>query len=105
MSDLLNHIIPVTILHTFVETIIVNKNEFQDDLSDEDEEDDEDDGFLQGVNLTSLVREFEMEASNSGSQNLGILSLADDNAFSQLHDEDPGVIHNSEDDLNDIDFN
>ncbi len=77
----------------------------QDEFVDEDDEDDEDDGFLQGVNLTSLVREFEMEASNSGSQNLGILSLADDNAFAQLHDEDQGVIPNSEDDLNDIDFN
>jgi hypothetical protein len=62
-------------------------------------------GFLQGVNLSSLVQEFEMEASGSGSQNLAILSLADDNesAFSQSLNET--AIQNSEDDLDDIDFN
>ena len=57
-----------------------------------------------GGNLSTLVREFEMEASNSGSQNLGILSLADDNeevaSFEHLND---AVMHNTEDDLN-IDF-
>ena len=49
---------------------------FQDELAEED------DGVLQGVNLSSLVREFEME---SGSENLSILSLADDqeSVFSQ----------------------
>ncbi len=75
----------------------------QDEIAEDDDEDD-DLGFLQGVNLSSLVREFEMEASNSGSQNLAILSLADDNEveapFSHLHDN---AIHHSEDDLN-IDF-
>ena len=76
---------------------------FQDEIAEDDDEDD-DLGFLQGVNLSTLVREFEMEASNSGSQNLGILSLADDNeevaSFEHLND---AVMHNTEDDLN-IDF-
>lgn len=37
-------------------------------------------GFLHGMNLNNLVREFEMEAATagSGSQHLAILSLADD---------------------------
>lgn len=71
------------------------------DMPDEDEDDDL--GFLQGVNLSSLVREFELEASSSGSQNIDILSLADDNesAFPQLHDTSA---QDSEHDLNDIDF-
>lgn len=50
----------------------------------------EDLGFLQNMNLSSLVREFEMEASGQGSQHLGILSLADDvsdGPFSELDDE------------------
>lgn len=61
---------------------------------------DEDLGFLQNMNLTNLVREFEMEAaaSGQGSQNLpGILSLADDgseNPFSEL--EDPPAPHDIE---------
>ena len=78
---------------------------FQDEIAEDDDEDEDDDlGFLQGVNLSSLVREFEMEASNSGSQNLGILSLADDNeevaTFEHLND---AVMQNPADDLN-IDF-
>ena len=36
-----------------------------------------DPAFLHGMNLNSLVREFEMEASGGGSD-LGILALADD---------------------------
>ena len=36
-----------------------------------------DPAFLHGMNLNSLVREFEMETSGSGSD-LGILALADD---------------------------
>eukprot|EP00096_Caligus_rogercresseyi_P010493 TRINITY_DN3845_c0_g1_i1.p1 TRINITY_DN3845_c0_g1~~TRINITY_DN3845_c0_g1_i1.p1 ORF type:complete len:337 (-),score=137.10 TRINITY_DN3845_c0_g1_i1:282-1292(-) len=44
-------------------------------------------GFLTGMNLHSLVREFEMEAG-AGSQHLGILSLADDSeSFSELSNE------------------
>ncbi len=49
-------------------------------------------GFLHGMNLTNLVREFEMEAATAnGTQNLDILSLADDNvegSFPELS-EDP----------------
>ena len=36
-----------------------------------------DPAFLHGMNLNSLVREFEMEANGGGSE-LGILALADD---------------------------
>ena len=36
-----------------------------------------DPAFLHGMNLNSLVREFEMEAGGAGSD-LGILALADD---------------------------
>ena len=73
----------------------------------------EDLGFLQNMNLTSLVREFEMEAAaasgQDGGQHLGILSLADDgseNPFSELEDpphvqQTNGNITNS---LNDIGF-
>nr|ACO15140.1 Deoxynucleotidyltransferase terminal-interacting protein 1 [Caligus clemensi] len=44
-------------------------------------------GFLHGMNLTSLVREFEMEAG-AGFQHLGIFSLADDpESFSELSNE------------------
>ena len=76
----------------------------QDEIAEDDDEDD-DLGFLQGVNLSSLVRELELEASNSGSQNLGILSLADDNeevgaTFEHLNDT---VMQHPDDDLN-IDF-
>lgn len=63
----------------------------------------EDLGFLQNMNLTSLVREFEMEASGQGSQHLGsILSLADD-SFSELegHHQANGTMTDS---LNDIGF-
>ena len=49
-------------------------------------------GFLHGMNLTNLVREFEMEATTgNGSQHLGILSLADDNVeevFPELPEEE-----------------
>ena len=69
---------------------------------------DEDLGFLQNMNLTSLVREFEMEAaSGQGSQNLGILSLADDgseNPFSDLEDHHQNTNGNMTDSLNDIEF-
>ena len=80
-----------------------------DETEDDEQPDDDDDalGFLQGVNLSSLVREFEMEASNSGSQNLAILSLADDNevaTFDQLHDGGDGMNHAEDDDDLNIDF-
>ncbi len=62
---------------------------------------DDDLGFLQGVNLSSLVRELEMEATAPGSQNLAILSIDDENdnetAFPQLNDS-------GSQDLSDIDF-
>ena len=50
-----------------------------------------------------------MEASNSGSQNLAILSLADDNdeevaTFDQLHDGGDGMNHAEDDDDLNIDF-
>lgn len=63
----------------------------------------EDLGFLQGMNLTSLVREFEMEAQ--GSQHLGILSLTDDvpeHPFSELVPEDQHQSNGNS--LNDIEF-
>ena len=54
---------------------------------------DDDLGFLHGMKLADLVREFELEAANGpGSQHLGILSLADgEEAFPELPDpeEDP----------------
>ncbi|CAB4069171.1 DNTTIP1 [Lepeophtheirus salmonis] len=59
-------------------------------------------GFLHGMNLTSLVREFEMEAG-TGSQHLGILSLADDTeSFSELSNE---VQENIESSFDNIEFN
>jgi len=71
-------------------------------------------GFLQNMNLTSLVREFEMEAAaasgEGGAQHLGILSLADDvdteNPFSELEDHDHHEQSNGNmtDSLNDIGF-
>jgi len=74
----------------------------------------EDLGFLQNMNLTSLVREFEMEAAaasgEGGAQHLGILSLADDvdteNPFSELEDHDHHEQSNGNmtDSLNDIGF-
>jgi len=70
----------------------------------------EDLGFLQNMNLTSLVREFEMEAAaasgQGGAQHLGILSLADDvseNPFSELEDHQQNN-GNMTDSLNDIEF-
>merc|ERR1712107_804812 len=80
-------------------------HEFMNDIKSENESVSEEDlGFLQNMNLTSLVREFEMEAANGqGSQNLGILSLADDvpeNPFSDL-DEHTAQANGS---LNDIEF-
>ena len=72
-----------------------------DDLKHEETSDDhqeasgdDDLGFLHGMNLTNLVREFEMEAATgNGSQHLVLLSLADDNAegaFPELpEEEDP----------------
>lgn len=67
----------------------------------------EDLGFLQNMNLTSLVREFEMEANGQGSQHLGgILSLVSENPFSELvsdeHQQDNG--NDMADSLNDIGF-
>jgi len=74
----------------------------------------EDLGFLQNMNLTSLVREFEMEAAaassgEGGAQHLGILSLADDvvsseNPFSELEDHHQPTNGNMTDSLNDIGF-
>lgn len=67
----------------------------------------EDLGFLQSMNLTSLVREFEMEASGQGSQHLGILSLADDvpeHPFSELVPETEQHHQTNGNSLNDIEF-
>lgn len=66
-----------------------NGDQVQDILNEMKHEDDL--GFLHGMNLSSLVREFEMEASGSGSQHLGILSLADDQTpFPELPDHETG---------------
>ena len=67
----------------------------------------EDLGFLQSMNLTSLVREFEMEASGQGSQGLGILSIADDvpeHPFSELVPETEEEQQQNGNSLNDIEF-
>jgi len=74
----------------------------------------EDLGFLQNMNLTSLIREFEMEAAaasgEGGTQHLGILSLTDDvdteNPSSELEDHDHHEQSNGNinDSLNDIGF-
>ena len=55
-------------------------NDLLNDIKSESGVSEEDLGFLQSMNLSSLVREFEMEAaiSGQGSQHLGILSLAND---------------------------
>lgn len=63
------------------------KKEQTNDVSGEDEL-----GFLHGMNLNNLVREFEMEtATGNGAQHLGILSLADDDnaegTFPELTEE------------------
>ena len=84
-------------------------SEFMNDIKSENESaasvSEEDLGFLQNMNLTSLVREFEMEAANAaasqGAQNLGILSLADDVG---LEDLDEHTVAPSNGSLNDIEF-
>jgi len=71
------------------------------DMATANDDVDDDLGFLQGVNLSSLVRELEMEVTAPGSQNLAILSIGDDNdnetAFPQLNDA-------GSQDLSDIEF-
>ena len=63
-----------------------NDNDLLNDMKNETGVSEEDLGFLQSMNLSSLVREFEMEAaSGQGSQHLGILSLAN-------YDEVDGVV-------------
>ncbi len=56
-----------------------NVHDILNEMKQENGVSEDDLGFLQSMNLTSLVREFEMEAATGqGSQHLGILSLADD---------------------------
>ena len=87
-------------------------NEFMNDIKSENESaasvSEEDLGFLQNMNLTSLVRKFEMEAANAaasqGSQNLGILSLADDDVGLEDLDNDHHTVAPANGSLNDIEF-
>ena len=100
-------------------------NDLLNDMKSESGVSEEDLGFLQSMNLSSLVREFEMEAaSGQGSQHLGILSLAnydevdgvgpDEHPFSELvpeeteddqHVHHPGSNTNGGgNSLNDIEF-
>ena len=102
-----------------------NDNDLLNDMKNETGVSEEDLGFLQSMNLSSLVREFEMEAaSGQGSQHLGILSLAnydevdgvgpDEHPFSELvpeeteddqHVHHPGSNTNGGgNSLNDIEF-
>jgi len=93
---------------------LINSTEMKSEPDEPTGVSEEDLGFLQNMNLTSLVREFEMEAAaasgEGGAQHLGILSLADDvdteNPFSELEDHDHHEQSNGNmtDSLNDIGF-
>jgi hypothetical protein len=93
---------------------LINSAEMKSEPDEPTGVSEEDLGFLQNMNLTSLVREFEMEAAaasgEGGAQHLGILSLADDvdteNPFSELEDHDHHEQSNGNmtDSLNDIGF-
>lgn len=60
------------------------EQQVQQILNEMKEAEDDDLGFLQGMNLNTLVREFEMDTGNGTQHLTTILSLADDHEFPEL---------------------